>query len=185
MGLPFRSHDEIAMFVGRGAPHLVANSVPPEIARDEEAMSEALGLFKSHYRRHLAVRTKAYPGIEDALAGLCEAGPKPWVLTNKPGDMARDLTAALGLSAYLGGVVGAGDMPDHKPDPRGLLGVCRDMGTAPEEIWYVGDMPVDIETARAVGCRAAVVAWGYCGEDELLEAGPDRLLRDAGEITRL
>jgi HAD superfamily phosphatase len=46
-------------------------------------------------------------------------------------------------------IVGAGDVPNHKPAPDGLLRICK---LRPDcEIWYVGDTVDDARSAKAAG----------------------------------
>ena len=172
-GHPDRPAGEIAGFIGRGARYLVAQSLP-EAARDEASVDAALAWFRTHYAAHLADTTTAYPGIPEALAALAE-GARLSVLTNKPGDMARALLDDLGLAAHFHEILGAGDVPAHKPDPGGLrraLEGCDD----PAAAWYVGDLPLDVETARGAGCRVASVLWGFSAAADLQAASPDRVI---------
>lgn len=48
----------------------------------------------------------------------------------------------------------------------------------PENIWVVGDTPLDVRCARAIGARAVAVATGWHDRRELAAAGPDLLLDD-------
>ena len=46
-------------------------------------------------------------------------------------------------------IVGAGDVPNHKPFPDGLLHICK---LRPDcELWYVGDTVDDARSAKAAG----------------------------------
>ena len=46
-------------------------------------------------------------------------------------------------------IVGAGDVPNHKPAPDGLLHICK---LQPDcELWYVGDTVDDARSAKAAG----------------------------------
>jgi HAD superfamily phosphatase len=46
-------------------------------------------------------------------------------------------------------IVGAGDVPNHKPAPDGLLHICK---VRPDcELWYVGDTVDDARSAKAAG----------------------------------
>jgi phosphoglycolate phosphatase-like HAD superfamily hydrolase len=49
---------------------------------------------------------------------------------------------------------------------------------APERIWVIGDTPLDIRCARAIGARAVAVATGWDDAAVLEAAGPDLLLPD-------
>lgn len=48
----------------------------------------------------------------------------------------------------------------------------------PERIWVIGDTPLDVQCARAIGARAVAVATGWHSHAELEAARPDLLLAD-------
>jgi phosphoglycolate phosphatase len=55
----------------------------------------------------------------------------------------------------------------------------------PSNVWVIGDTPLDVKCARAIGAKAVVVATGWHEHEELLAANPDHLLPDfthAGEL---
>lgn len=47
---------------------------------------------------------------------------------------------------------------------------------------YVGDMSVDVQTARGAGVAVWVVATGSEDREALVRARPDRLFADLGEM---
>ena len=55
----------------------------------------------------------------------------------------------------------------------------------PCDVWVIGDTPLDVKCARAIGAKAVVVQTGWHHRDELVACGPDHLLPDfthAGEL---
>jgi phosphoglycolate phosphatase-like HAD superfamily hydrolase len=48
----------------------------------------------------------------------------------------------------------------------------------PERIWVIGDTPLDIRCARAIGARAVAVCTGWHSREELADHAPDLLLDD-------
>ena len=50
-----------------------------------------------------------------------------------------------------------------------------------EQIWVVGDTPLDVRCARAINARVAAVATGWHSPEELAAAGPDLLLKDLSD----
>jgi phosphoglycolate phosphatase-like HAD superfamily hydrolase len=55
----------------------------------------------------------------------------------------------------------------------------------PEDVWVIGDTPLDVQCARAIGARAVVVATGWHPHAELVASNPDHLLPDfthAGDL---
>lgn len=49
---------------------------------------------------------------------------------------------------------------------------------APHEVIIVGDTPMDVACARALGAVAVAVGTGYCPREELLAAAPDYFIED-------
>ena len=60
-----------------------------------------------------------------------------------------------------------------------VLAALEAMGSPPAETLYVGDMTVDVETARAAGLAVAVVPEGSSTREELEALRPDYLLSRA------
>jgi phosphoglycolate phosphatase-like HAD superfamily hydrolase len=59
---------------------------------------------------------------------------------------------------------------------RTRLGVVN-----PQDVWVIGDTPLDVQCARAIGARAAAVATGWHTLDQLAESRPDVLLADLSD----
>jgi phosphoglycolate phosphatase-like HAD superfamily hydrolase len=51
----------------------------------------------------------------------------------------------------------------------------------PEQVWVVGDTPLDIRCARAIGARAVAVLTGWHTHAELADHAPDLLLADLAD----
>ena len=52
----------------------------------------------------------------------------------------------------------------------------RDVNTA--DVWVIGDTPLDVQCARAIGAKVVAVATGWHPEKELARHNPDYLLTD-------
>ena len=58
-------------------------------------------------------------------------------------------------------------------------------GVDPADIWVIGDTPLDVRCARAIGAKAVTVATGWHPHEELVACRPDaafRTLAEAGEL---
>src|SRR5207245_4378321 len=54
-----------------------------------------------------------------------------------------------------------------------------------EQIWVVGDTPLDVRCARSIGARAVAVATGWHSIDVLAAEQPDLLLADLSDPSEL
>ena len=80
---------------------------------------------------------------------------------------------------------GPEDVARPKPSPDMLLAALSHLRLSAQQALYIGDMVVDIETARAAGLPVWVVATGSDEPGTLDRARPDRRLRDLGELAEL
>lgn len=178
LSLPRRSPDEVAGFVGEGAEKLVRRALGKA---HERLLPEALPLWFRRYGERLVERTRPYRGIEEALALPPSARA---VLTNKPGEMAREIVRRLGLGPSFQRVVG-GDEAAKKPDPGALLALCAALGAEPREALLVGDSPIDVATGAAAGVPVCAVTWGFGSREALARSGPLYSCDTTADLARL
>jgi phosphoglycolate phosphatase len=106
------------------------------------------------------------------------------VLTNKPGDFARQILQGLGLLEKFHGVVG-GDEAPKKPDPAGLRSLCAKLGADPARTLYIGDHTIDIATGAAASVPVCAVGWGFGDPEELQKARPSHFCSTPSDLLRL
>jgi len=170
----------VRRFVGNGARSLVTRSLQARSL--STPVDQALALFLELYGACLLDTTHLYPGVVEALDALCPR--RLAVLTNKPGDMSRTILRGLGVAERFQHILGAGDVPAHKPDPAGLLALLERASVSAQAAVMVGDSAVDVRTGRAAGVRTIGVRYGL-DPDGLREHPPDILLDDLRDLPRV
>jgi phosphoglycolate phosphatase len=178
-GLPPLGEPEVRRHVGRGPDYLLEHTVPgTDVATD-------LARYRAHHPSVLRTGTRLLPGAAEAVAGLKQAGLPLAVCSNKPRAFTRELLDFLGLAASIDVMLGPEDVARPKPAPDMLLAALRRLAVAPAEALYVGDMVVDIETARGAGVAVWVVPTGSDDRAALVASRPDRLLDDLRPLPAL
>ncbi len=133
------------------------------------------------YLSDVSYLTEPYDGVVETLQALHDKGVKNAVLTNKPNTVACALT-----ERFFSGLMDAciGQTPDSisKPDPRSMDGVLKALNVRQDEVLYVGDTDVDMETAQNTGVSAAAAAWGYQPAEMLAPYRPLYLISDPREL---
>jgi phosphoglycolate phosphatase len=162
----------VRALVGSGARNLVARSLAA--AGLPHAVEDVLPVFLDRYRSCLLAQTRPYPGVVEALERLGDRALA--VLSNKPGDMSREILAGLGLSSRFFRVYGGDDVPAKKPDPAGLNLLLNEAQVSPSEGIVVGDSAIDVRTARAAGAWSVGVSYGF--DPASFAAHPPDLLLD-------
>ena len=60
--------------------------------------------------------------------------------------------------------------------------ILKQAAISPEDVLYVGDSGVDMQTARNAGVEACGVTWGFRPRTELEEAAPAHIVDKAEDI---
>jgi phosphoglycolate phosphatase len=178
-GLPPLCEDEVRRHVGRGPQYLLRHTVP---VGDVEANVAA---YRAHHPSVLRSGTRLLPGAADALRALHERGLRLGLCSNKPVQFSRELVEYLGVASYLELILGPEDVPRPKPAPDMLRAALARLDVPAKQTLYIGDMVVDIRTARSAGVSVWVVPTGSEDIEALRRARPDRLLRDLDELREL
>lgn len=163
-GLDSLSLETVSGYVGNGVRKLVERSLQGA----KVDLDAALEINKEYYFSHLTVHTFMYPGVEEGLRCLAEAGHRLAVLTNKPGGPSRSILHHFGLDHYFTVIIGGGDVENLKPDPEGIRQCLRTTGMNPACTWMVGDHCTDLAVARNAGIKSGFVRYGF-GEERGLE----------------
>jgi len=135
----------------------------------EDLLPEALKSWRAEYARRLLVKTRHIQGSPSC----CWSARGARVLTNKPGGFAREILQGLGMLGAFRAVSRRDEAPQARA--RGLLALCRALGSDPAGTLLVGDSTVDVATGRAAGVRVCAVTWGLGARDALAAAAPDEL----------
>ena len=178
-GRPPVTISETRLLVGHGLEALIAKVLP------EELRADAVSHFRFRYKVNAPKLTKLMPGAELVVSELWRRGIRLAIASNKPAVFSRQLLAGFGL-AELFTFIGVPDLGfTEKPDPAMVLAALQAMRATPAETLYVGDMTVDIATARAAGLPVAVVPEGSSTREELEALRPDYILATLVDVLGL
>ncbi|WP_010322885.1 phosphoglycolate phosphatase [Marinobacterium stanieri] len=179
--------ERVRQWVGNGAPVLVKRALTGEIHPSEESLEPEL--FQAAFEVFLAAYTqsngryaKLYPGVEEMLIHLQQAGVPMAVVTNKPMAFTTPLLKAMKIEQYFDQVLGGDSLPVKKPDPLPLLSVLEATGCAPEQALMLGDSRNDVDAARAAGCPVICVSYGYNHGEPVENCSPDRVVDSFAEL---
>jgi phosphoglycolate phosphatase len=181
-GLASLPVESAGSLVGAGARALIKRGFAASGRTLDPPTLEALFAdFLAHYNAHIVVRTRLYPGVDNALAAFARAGWRQAVCTNKIEGSAKLLIAKLGIADRFAFICGQDTFGIGKPDPTPLLKTIAASGGASDRAIMVGDSATDIKTARAAGLPVIAVNFGY-SDVPVAELGPDRVISHFDEL---
>ena len=170
-GCPERNEKEVCSFLGYGAKHLIASSLP-ENGKDFN-VDEVLAFYQKYYGAHCQIKTRPYEGILEALEELRKDYPIA-IVSNKPDIATKPLCKEyFGAEIYaLGESAGC----PRKPAPDMVYQGMQAIGV--ETCIYVGDSEVDVQTAKNAGVPCLSVLWGFRDKDYLQKEGATHFCDD-------
>ncbi|WP_111557555.1 HAD-IA family hydrolase [Paracoccus sediminilitoris] len=162
-----------------GYDRMPADTLLPPGAEDQDYHS-----LLGHYGDSIAVHTRLYPGVLQALDRLDDQGFRLAICTNKPGALAESLLRELGIRDRFGAMIAADTLPVRKPDPRPYQAAVEGAGGQVAASFLVGDTETDRKTAAAAGVKVALVAFGPEGE-AISRLAPEALLAHFDDLPDL
>jgi putative hydrolase of the HAD superfamily len=126
---------------------------------------------------------EAYPGVEETLRCLADAGIGLAVVTDAEAIQARRRLEKTGLIDYFEAVVTPEVSGKRKPEPDSLLYALRRLEAAPAEAMMVGDSLVrDIAPGRHLGMVTAFAAYGDWRDSSPADVQADIVLAEFAEL---
>ena len=183
-GYPVHALESNPYFVGNGVSRLLER-VLPEDTRTPANVERLRIKFMDYYGKHNTDSTEPYAGIPELLETLQKLGVNVAVASNKYQSAVDKL-----IYHYFGGirwsdVEGQRDEVPVKPDPSIVFSILSKVPTPKDDVLYVGDSGVDMETARRACVESVGVTWGFRPESELRKYGADHIIHRPVELLSL
>jgi phosphoglycolate phosphatase len=183
-GLALPDRNKVRRSVGLSLPHAVRQIAPDAAEHQHAAVVEA---YKEAFRRSRSEGTLVeplYEGIAHLLGRLKASG---WLLGVATGKSDRGLDSCLVSQGIfdLFVTLQTADRHPSKPHPSMLRAAMAEAGAVPGDTVMIGDTAFDMAMARAAGCRALGVAWGYHAPEELIAAGAEAVAQNPADLEEL
>ena len=130
------------------------------------------------------VEEPLYDGIAELLDAMRGDG---WLLGVATGKSDRGLRHCLDSHGILDRFVTlqTADRHPSKPHPAMAEAAMAEAGAEPGRTVFIGDTGWDMGCARAAGCGAIGVGWGYHDRDELMAMGAHEVADEPGDVAGL
>lgn len=184
--LGYPTHEESAynLMVGNGINKLFERALP-EGERTEENVLRIRREFIPYYDAHNADKSSPYPGIPELLSQMQEQGIQLAVASNKYQSATQKLITHYFPSIRFIAIFGQREGISVKPDPTIVTDILDIAKVAKEDVLYVGDSGVDMQTAANAGVTACGVTWGFRPRTELETFNPEYIVEEASAIAAI
>lgn len=184
--LGYPTHEESAynLMVGNGINKLFERALP-EGERTEENVLRIRREFIPYYDAHNADKSSPYPGIPELLSQMQEQGIQLAVASNKYQSATQKLITHYFPHIRFIAIFGQREGISVKPDPTIVTDILDIAKVAREDVLYVGDSGVDMQTAANAGVTACGVTWGFRPRTELETFNPEYIVEEASAIAAI
>ncbi len=154
-----------------------------ENAKRDESMNRIYAFLYDLYS--LFYRPRLKDGVLDLLMDLKKDGKKVAIFSDSNQYRLESETKALGIRGKVDMIMSADTIKKFKPNPAGLLMIAKKFKVDKSECIYLGDMVVDIYTARFAGIDSCAIADGIDPYSLLKRMKPDYLAKSISELPKL
>lgn len=180
-GYPQHATEEYRFFVGNGINKLFERALP-EGEKTETNVLRIRQSFIPYYDVHCADLTRPYPGIPELLNTLQQKGIQIAVASNKYQRATGKLIPHFFPDIRFTAILGQREGIPRKPDPQIVHEIIKLAGVQPEDVLYVGDSNVDMQTALHAKVDGIGVTWGFRPRTELEEGHPYAIIDKASDL---
>lgn len=180
-GYPTHDTDAYRFFVGNGINKLFERALP-EGSRSKENVLKIRSLFVPYYNEHNADLSRPYPGIENLLETLQKKGYMLAVASNKYHEATQKLIKQYFPRINFLAILGQRENIPAKPDPQVVYEIMEKAGVERNEVVYIGDSSVDMQTGANAGVTTIGVCWGFRPRTELEAYNPGLIAEQAEDI---
>ena len=129
-------------------------------------------------------KTKPYEGIKELLDLLTSQNIKLAVFSNKADELTKKIASEI-FPDYFNAAVGLSTEALKKPNPSEALAIAEKWNLKPEEILFVGDSDIDMQTAVNANMFPVGVTWGYRTEAELRASGAKVIINHPSDLIQI
>ena len=170
---------EVLRGINDGPRAFVERTFP--VGTDKETIDRATEAYIYDYEQYYMGTKTAFDGMKETIAEMHALDCRTAVLTNKANTAAVLLVEQIFGKGVFDPILGVKDKP-LKPSPDAALGIARRFGCTPDEICFVGDSHIDMQTGVNAGMHTIGVSYGYKPVDVLLANGAEHIANTPREI---
>lgn len=181
-GIEVESRAQLEQFIG---PPL-RQSFKEGFGFDDEKATEAVAKYRERFTPTGMYENEVYPGMEEALQSLKEAGKVLIVATSKPEHMAKKILEHFHLDGYFDDICGScDDAKRNEKDEVIRYALEKHDITDLDDVLMVGDRKFDVVGAAKCGLKCMGVLYGFGDRAELEQAGAAYIAETVEDMARI
>ena len=182
-GLPPVAESLTRHWIGHGSRTLIKQALEHhKKPADAATIDRLIEPFLSHYKANIAVHSKIYPDVNEALFVLQQRGCRLAVVTNKLAELSEPLLQDIGLHHFFDLIVCGDTAAQPKPAADPIVLCLKHFDLTPKQVLMVGDSETDVLAAKAAEVDVACVRDGYNHGVDVTTLNPDFVITSFAEL---
>lgn len=177
LGLEPITIEKTRQFVGNGINNLLKRALGDNI----EYLEPCFDIFMKHYKINCKNNTKPYDNITKILEKIKDEGIKLAILSNKVDNSVKELSCYYFKNIFDISMGESAVFP-KKPDSKACNYIINEFNLKKDEVIFVGDSEVDIQTAANAGIECISVSWGYKTKEFLEKHNAKKIIDSPFEL---
>lgn len=178
-GLSPVSFTKVKRSVGHGDELFIGQFFSKDTAKS------AVNIFRKHHKQALVKFVRLMPEARGVLSQLKRKKKQLAVASNRPQRFTRIILDKLKITKYFDGIWCADKVRALKPDPKILNTILKSFSLDKKEAVYIGDMAIDLETARRAKIDAVFVSGGSSTLGEVKRYREKKIVSNLRKILEL
>lgn len=133
-----------------------------------ESLDQALGDFYEYYRKNHAREVRVFTPVFESIRRLRERGVYQALFTSKARKSADITLQSIASEDLFDAVVCGDEVERPKPFPDGVWKILETLQVPARDTVYLGDSPLDRESAESAGVSFAYVLWDSFHRDTVM-----------------
>ena len=184
LGYPTHDIESYKFRVGNGINNLFRRALPEGEKTDENVL-RVRREFIPYYNAHNTDLSRPYPGMIELLEALQTEGILLAVASNKYQEATTKIIGELYPSIRFSAVLGQREGINIKPDPQIVYDILATTNMAKDDVFYIGDSGVDMQTGLNAGVETCGVTWGFRSREELESFHPHHIVDSVQELKHI
>lgn len=168
--------------IGRLSENSIINTMSQRVGSGE--VNDAMKLFKEKYTELVVNAPSLFPDARRIISSIKDSGLVMGIATNARRKYAGKILKRLKIEEYFTAVIGADDPEKSKPNPDMIYNALKCMNLPKENIVFVGDSVIDIETGKNAEIDVYAIPTGFETKERLSEKRPRRILNRLGDLIK-
>jgi phosphoglycolate phosphatase len=179
LGYPPATYSQVKRKVGRGDKTFI------ETFFSKKYLKTALKLYRAHHKKTAIMYSYLRPHAKKMLIALRRRKKFLAIASNRPHYFTNLILKALDIRKYFALVLCADKIKANKPNPRILNIITERFAVKKQEAVFIGDMDIDLETAKRAGIDFIFVKGGSSTPSEVKKYKNRKVISSLKQILSL